>query len=107
MEITAYLSRALDYIPIVSIGKGIYYIREANEKQKIIDEVAKQSLGPYKEEQLKQSNQPKIDAVYIRGILSCIPVIGNILLVIKDIFGQNDLDSIKELSDWKLTIPNA
>lgn len=117
MKVKDYLFRAIDFIPFASIAKGIYYIRISREKEhkveKIFQDVNQQFLrGDHTAEEAKalkeytKIHQMKAKAIRERGILVCIPILGNLLIAIHDIRGRSIpggyLDSMKSLSEWNM-----
>lgn len=117
MKIEAYISRALDYIPFVSIAKGIYYINKANDKEKFLNNIVQKAMNEKKNGKITAEqadvkieyaniNKTKIDAIHFRGAMACIPIIGNLFNVIHDIKGHfikgGYPDSMDEMTKWNI-----
>lgn len=115
MKITDYLLRAVDYIPFVSIAKGVYYIKKSNQLHatitKILNNITnKEVQSEYNQKdanalrQYAYIHEVKARAISARGFFACIPLIGNLFLAIHDIHGQfkgGYLDSMTEIAKLK------
>lgn len=109
--------RAFDYVPFVSIAKGVYYIKKANEKNKIINDIVQEKINQRNQGLLTPEDadvqieyakiyERNIKAIKIRGELACIPIIGNLFLTWHDIKGctinGGYADSLKAMSELNI-----